>query len=66
MSAKQRTYLWPLHRFVAGVKRRRKIQKAYNELQSMDDDMLNDIGISRGDIEWIVTGNWHPDRRHRH
>ncbi len=35
---------------------------AYEELMSLDDHMLADIGISRGEIPGIVTGAIQPRR----
>jgi len=31
-------------------------RKSIRELNALDDEMLKDIGISRGEIYWIITG----------
>jgi len=36
------------------IKRWLNAKKAETELQCLDDRMLKDIGINRGDIKWIV------------
>lgn len=51
---------------VARLERRRTRQAAYRELMSMDEHMLRDIGITRGDIPYVVRGgavNENQDRK---
>ncbi len=51
---------------VAPLERRRTRQAAYRELMSMDEHMLRDIGITRGDIPYVVRGgpvNENQDRK---
>ncbi len=46
---------------VRAVRRWREQGRVLNELQSMDDRQLADIGLSRGDIESVASGRF--DRR---
>lgn len=51
---------------VARLERRRARRAAYRELMSMDEHMLKDIGITRGDIPYVVRGgpvNENQDRK---
>ncbi|MSO74729.1 MAG: DUF1127 domain-containing protein [Alphaproteobacteria bacterium] len=40
------------------VRRWREQGRVLNELQSMDDRQLADIGLSRGDIESVASGKY--------
>ncbi len=46
---------------VHAVRRWQERDRVMNELQSMDDRQLADIGLSRGDIESVASGKF--DRR---
>ncbi|MCC6470457.1 MAG: DUF1127 domain-containing protein [Alphaproteobacteria bacterium] len=35
-----------------------EVRRALRDVQSMDDRMLRDIGLSRGDVESAVRGDW--------
>ncbi len=50
-----------ISRLVAAIKRRRELKKAEEHLYGMDDRLLLDIGISRGDIHRMVWGE--PEQR---
>lgn len=47
------------------VRRWHHARRTYNELMALDDRMLDDIGIRRGDIEAIARGKWRPHGRER-
>lgn len=62
MRVNQRKSLGRLQQIFAALVRRKRLQEAIRDLQSLDDNMLNDIGIGRGDIEWIVDGGRRNNR----
>ena len=41
------------------IQRRHRLRKDLKHLQSMSDRMLDDIGISRSEIEWVVRFGRH-------
>lgn len=43
---------------VRSIRRWREHGRVLNELQSMDDRQLADIGLSRGDIESVAAGRF--------
>lgn len=48
-----------LDRFLAGQKKSRNVRLARHRLRSLDDHLLRDIGIERGDIDEAVRyGRW--------
>ena len=47
---------------VRAIRRWQERGRVINELQSMDDRQLADIGLSRGDIESVATGKFEPRR----
>lgn len=56
-------FLTLISKFLENAKHRREIRKAINELSSLNDYELRDIGIGRGDIRSVVEG--HSDMVHR-
>ena len=44
---------------VARIKKYLEYRAAVNELQSMDDHLLQDIGITRTEIEYFAKGGTH-------
>ncbi|MBI3710196.1 MAG: DUF1127 domain-containing protein [Proteobacteria bacterium] len=48
---------------IGWVLAKRTQRQTYEELMSLDDRTLADIGINRGQIPQISAGMWVPDRR---
>lgn len=49
-----------LARLVEGYRRRRDLRAAERELSALDERLLGDIGILRGDIRDVVRGTRRP------
>lgn len=49
---------------VRKIRQRIEIWRVTRRLQAADDAMLKDIGISRGDIDWMVRHGRRPGPRH--
>lgn len=51
-------------RIARKIRERIEVWRVTRRLLAADDAMLKDIGISRGDIEWIVRHGRRPGPRH--
>ena len=55
----------PIKRAIDWIGYRRRLRRNLNELRALDDRMLRDIGLSRGDIEHVMQRGRPFDRRDR-
>jgi uncharacterized protein YjiS (DUF1127 family) len=51
---------------IAGIGSRRRLRRDIDELRALDDRMLRDIGLRRGDIEYAVRSGRPFDRLNDH
>jgi uncharacterized protein YjiS (DUF1127 family) len=51
-------------RMMRKIRERIEVWRVTRRLLAADDAMLKDIGISRGDIEWMVRHGRRPGPRH--
>lgn len=54
----QRAFSGLFRRIAAPLIRLRRRQRTIRELLSLDERMLTDIGITRGDIPFVANGDW--------
>jgi uncharacterized protein YjiS (DUF1127 family) len=64
-SASERWHARLAQKMVRKLRERIEVWRITRRLLAADDAMLKDIGISRGDIEWMVRHGRRPGPRHR-
>jgi uncharacterized protein YjiS (DUF1127 family) len=46
-------------RWIARIRKERRIRRGIEEMMALDDRMLRDIGVSRSDVEYVARyGRW--------